>query len=73
METEAVRKVMERVIEKRRRRRPKKKWLDTIENDSIWAAGVFIGDVEGRSKWRFRIRMADFKKFRTRRKIKRRL
>jgi hypothetical protein len=34
---------------KRRRGRPKKRWLDTIENE-IRAFGVCIGDVENRDE-----------------------
>jgi len=32
--------------------RPKKRWLDTIEND-LRTVGVCIGDVKNRDKWRF--------------------
>jgi len=37
---------------KRGRGRPKKRWLDTIEND-MRAVGVCVGDVENQDKWRF--------------------
>jgi hypothetical protein len=34
---------------KRERGRPKKKWLDTIEND-MRAVGVYVGDLENRDE-----------------------
>jgi hypothetical protein len=33
------------------RGRPKKRWLDTIEND-MRAVGVCLGDVKNRDEWR---------------------
>jgi hypothetical protein len=42
---------------KRGRRRPKKRWLDTIENDM--SVDVWIEDVENRNEWRFRTRVAN--------------
>jgi hypothetical protein len=43
---------------KRRRGRPKKRWLDMIEND-MRAISVCIGDKENRDEWSFRTRVAD--------------
>jgi hypothetical protein len=44
--TNAVRVVVKINIEgKRRRGRPKNRWLDTIEND-MRAIGIYIGDIE---------------------------
>jgi hypothetical protein len=37
---------------KRERGRPKKRWLDTIEND-MKAVSVWVGNVENRDEWRF--------------------
>jgi hypothetical protein len=45
-ETKAVRVVMKMNVEgKRRRGRPKKRWLDIIEND-MGAVGMYVSDVE---------------------------
>jgi hypothetical protein len=43
---------------KRRKLRPKKRWLDTNEND-IRAVGVYVGYVENRDECRFRTRVAN--------------
>jgi hypothetical protein len=43
---------------KRRRRRPKNRWLDTIEND-IKAVGVCVRDVENRDQWKFGTKVVD--------------
>jgi len=43
---------------KRGIRKPKKKWLNTIEND-MRADGLCVGDVENRDNWRFRKKVAD--------------
>jgi hypothetical protein len=43
-----------------KRRRLKKRWLDTIEND-MRAVGVCVGDLENRDEWRFRATVADSK------------
>jgi hypothetical protein len=57
-ETKAINVVMKRRVEgKRRRRIPKKRWLDTIEND-IKAVGVCVSNVENRDNWRFRTKVA---------------
>jgi hypothetical protein len=45
-------------VEGKRRRKSKKIWFNTIEDD-MRAIGVYVGDVENRDKWRFRTRMAD--------------
>ncbi len=58
-ETSAVRVVMMINVEgKRGRGRPKKRWMENIEND-MRLVGVGIGDVKDRDKWRFRTRVAD--------------
>jgi hypothetical protein len=44
------------IKKKRGKERPKKRWLDRIEND-MRAVGVCVVDVEKRNKWRFRTRM----------------
>ena len=49
------------VVDKRGRGRPKKRWLENIEED-MRAVGVCIGDVKDRDRWRFRTRVADPKK-----------
>jgi len=56
---------------KRGRGRPKKRWLDTIENN-MRAVGVCVRDVENRNKRRFRTKMADPKKLGERRRRRRR-
>jgi len=43
---------------KRGRGRPKKRWLETLEND-MRAVGVCRGDVIDQIKWRCRTRVAD--------------
>jgi hypothetical protein len=45
-------------VEGKRRRRPKKRSLDTIQND-IRAVDVYVGDLENRDEWRLRIRVVD--------------
>ncbi|KAL4132087.1 hypothetical protein QTP88_009302 [Uroleucon formosanum] len=53
-ETSAVRVVMKMNVEmKRGRGRPKKRWLENIEND-VKAFGLCIEDVKDRDKWRFK-------------------
>jgi hypothetical protein len=58
-ETKAVTVVMKMNVEgKYRRRRPKNRWLDIIEND-MRTVGVYIGDVENQDEWRFRTKVAN--------------
>jgi len=57
--SETVRKVMEMNV-KGRRRRPKKKLLDTIGCD-MRIAGVCVDDVRDRVNWRLRIQVTDLK------------
>jgi hypothetical protein len=58
-ETKAVRVLMKINIEgKRGRGKPKKRWLDMIEDD-MRAISVSIGDVENRDEWKFRTMIAD--------------
>jgi hypothetical protein len=45
---------------KRGRRRPKKRWLDTIEND-MRAVGVCVRDVENQEEWWLRTKVSDQK------------
>jgi len=57
--TKAVKMVMKTNIEgKRGKKKQKKRWLDTIDND-MRAVGVGVREVENRDKWRFRTMMAD--------------
>jgi hypothetical protein len=49
VETNTVRAVMQINVEGKRKRRLKKRWLDTIEN-YVRAIGVCEGDIENRNK-----------------------
>jgi len=61
MLTKAVRVVTKMNVEEiEERERPKKRRLDTIENDRR-AFGVCVGYVKNRDKWRFGAKMAEFK------------
>jgi hypothetical protein len=55
-EINAVRIVI-KINEKSGKGKPKKRWLDTIEND-MRAVDVCVGDVENLDKWRIRTRMS---------------
>jgi len=71
-EIKTVRVVMKVNVEgKKGRGKPKKKWLDTVEND-MRAVGVCVEDVENRKKWRFKTKVADPKLFGERRRRRRR-
>lgn len=52
-----------------KRGRPKKRWLDTIEND-MRSFGMCIEDMENREKWMFRTKVADLKQLERRRRKK---
>jgi hypothetical protein len=55
----SVRVVMENNVNgKRGRGKPKKRRLNTIEND-MRTVDVFVGDVKNRDEWRFRTRVAN--------------
>jgi hypothetical protein len=55
----AIRVVMEINVEgKRRRGKPIKRRLNTIEND-MRAVDVCVGDVKNQDEWRFRTRVSD--------------
>jgi hypothetical protein len=42
----------------RGRRRPKKRWLDMIEND-MRSVGICVRDTENRDEWRLRTKVID--------------
>jgi len=47
-------------IGRKRRGRPKKRWLDTNEND-MRTVGLCVEDVKNRDNWRFKTKVADSK------------
>jgi hypothetical protein len=58
-ETKAIRVAMKINVDgKIGRGKPKKKWLDKIEND-MRTVSVSVGDAENRDEWRFRTQVAD--------------
>jgi hypothetical protein len=72
--TKTVRVVMEMNDERKRgRKRPKTRWLGTIELGTMRAAGLCVWDVENQDEWKFRTRMADLKYLGKRRRRRRKI
>jgi len=44
---------------KKESERPKTRWLDTVIESDMRAAGVCVGDVENREKWKFTTSVAN--------------